>query len=140
VRIVPFKFLRRFDIGSLIHLQSFAFICLFLLLIPGVAAAGRLSPVPLVADPNVNRHRVPAVLPAQRLLAAQIQTSTVTVNFLPAGPGEFGDTCTTWPAGGIRLRRRHLAGEAEFYRSHRDRRLLGDQSSSKRARPRRPLP
>ncbi len=55
-------------------------------------------PVPLMADPHVNMHRVKAILPAERLTAAVTQTSTITIHYLGAGSGQFGDTCAIWPA------------------------------------------
>jgi hypothetical protein len=42
-------------------------------------------------------HRVKAAQPAERLMAAVAQTSTITINYLSPGSGRFGDTCAAWP-------------------------------------------
>ena len=56
-------------------------------------------PIVLMADPGVSDLRVPPpaefALQQKGLMAVQ---ATVSINYLPAGPGSFGDTCITWPA------------------------------------------
>jgi hypothetical protein len=96
---VQAKLLRRVDNSLLPWLQAFVLIWLSFLVIPGITQAAGFAPAPLMADPRVSTHRVKAVLPAERLMAAEALNSTVTINYLPAGAGRFGDTCITWPAG-----------------------------------------
>jgi len=85
------------------YLMSFWVLWLVLIAIPGGLHAAEKPAfarptVPLMADPHVNMHRVKAILPAERLTSAVAQTSTITINYLPAGSGQFGDICTNWPA------------------------------------------
>jgi hypothetical protein len=94
---VQVKSLKRAGIRHLL-LQTLALVGLSFLVIPGMTQAAGFAPVTLMADPRVSTHRVKAVLPMERLLAAEAQTSTITINYLPAGAGRFGDICTTWPA------------------------------------------
>jgi len=61
---------------------------------PSVMTAG---PVPLVADPQYFPYRVPA---PERMLQLRAPTSTITVEYVPAGQtNSFGDLCMDWPVG-----------------------------------------
>jgi hypothetical protein len=61
------------------------------------ASIQNIKPVPLMADPGVNTYKVP---PPDKFLmrdASEPLSATVTINYLPAGDGRFGDTCIAWP-------------------------------------------
>lgn len=57
-----------------------------------------LRPIVLLADPNISALRVTPppelALQQQGLMAQQ---ATVSINYLPAGGGSWGDNCITWP-------------------------------------------
>lgn len=98
---------KRSGMGGAFMVSVVFLFSLFILMLPGLVysagpdAPDRLSgvkPVPLIADPNVNMIRIPP--PAEFLhrdLSAQL-ASTVTINYLPAGPGRYGDECIAWPS------------------------------------------
>jgi hypothetical protein len=54
--------------------------------------------VPLMADPNPNYNHVTAAKIISKLSNLEALTSTFTINYLPAGSGSSGDTCTVWPS------------------------------------------
>lgn len=88
---------KRDDIGLIAHLQTVALFWLFSLLFPCITPAAGFSPIPLIADPHVNMHRVKAAQPLDRFMAAESHTSAFSINYLSPGSGRFGDTCAVWP-------------------------------------------
>ena len=54
--------------------------------------------VPVMLDPNPNYNHVLGAHKISALSKLEALSSTFTINFLPAGAGEDGDTCIAWPA------------------------------------------
>ncbi len=93
--------------GATLFAATIFFFSFSLLTCPDMAFSGpvtpasmkSISPVPLIADPNVNTYKV---APPEKFLMRDLSeplAATVTINYLPAGQGQFGDTCIAWPDG-----------------------------------------
>ena len=63
----------------------------------GAFAARPGRPIPLIALPGVNTYRVDAPEEFLKMDRSARGAATITINYLPAGPGQETDRCTAWP-------------------------------------------